>query len=102
MRRAEAEQLRQEKATFEFNLRQAGAWSLLRLSIGYCALVVLVAVFALCTFVILNHDRYAPEASTWAMGVLGLDIIGLIGTVIKLVFDAKQAKPLMPVTKAAR
>ena len=101
MRQAEAEQLRQERETFEFNMRQAGAWSLLRLSIGYVSLFVLVAVFALCTFVILAHTWFGPDAATWAMGVLGVDIVGLVSTVIKLVFDAKQAKPLMPVTQAS-
>lgn len=100
MRQAEAEQLRQERETFEFNMRQACAWSLLRLSIGYAALFVLVAVFGLCTFVILAHNQFPPEATKWAMGVLGLDILGLVGTVIKLVFDAKQAKSLTPVTHA--
>ena len=101
MRQAEAEQLRQERETFDFNKRQAGAWSLLSLSIGYTALVVLVAIFALCTFVILAHDQFVPEVSTWAMGVLGLDIIGLVCTVIKLVFDGARARPLTPVTHVA-
>ncbi len=100
MRQAEVEQLRQERETFEFNMRQAGAWSLLRLWIGYVALFVLVAVFALCTFVILAHSWFGPNADKWAMGVLSVDIMGLVGTVIKLVFDAKQAKPLTPVTHA--
>lgn len=101
MRRAEAEQLRQERETFEFNMRQAGAWSLLRLSIGYVALFVLVSVFGLCTFVILAHDGFGVDTDKWAMAVLGIDIIGLVGTVLKLVFDAKQGKPLTPVTHAS-
>lgn len=101
MRQTEVEQLRQERETFEFNMRQASAWSLLRLSIGYVALFVLVAVFGLCTFVILAHSWFGADTDKWAMGVLGVDIIGLVGTVLKLVFDAKQAKPLTPVTHAS-
>lgn len=101
MRQAEAEQLRQERETFEFNMRQAGAWLWLRLSLGYVAMVVLVAVFGLCTYVIVAHDRFGPDADKWAMGVLGVDIISLVSTVIKLVFDARQAKPLTPVTHAS-
>jgi hypothetical protein len=101
MRQAEAEQLRQERETFEFNKRTAREWSRLRLSLGYGALIVFLAVFALCTFVILAHDQFGANVDKWALSVLAIDIVGLAGTVIKLVFDASQARPLTPVTQTA-
>jgi hypothetical protein len=39
-----AEQLRQERETFELNKRQAAQWFGLRLRIGYCGLVILIAL----------------------------------------------------------
>ncbi|EGF91397.1 hypothetical protein ABI_28130 [Asticcacaulis biprosthecium C19] len=58
-------------------------------------------VAALCTFIILAHGWFPATASNWALGVLGIDIIGLPGTVVKLVFGASRAEVLMPVTRVA-
>lgn len=55
MNPAAAEQLRQERETFELHKRQAAQWFGLRLCLGYCGLVMLVMLAALCGLVVFNH-----------------------------------------------
>ncbi len=100
MRQVEAEQLRQEREAFAFNMGQAKAWSRLRLSMGWAALVVYVVVALLCIAVIVLHASFAPGISTWALVVLGGDILVLAGTVMQLVFAGSPSQLVAPLTRS--
>jgi hypothetical protein len=72
-----AEQLRQERETFELNKRQAAQWFGLRLRMGYCGLVILAALAANCMFIILCAKIYPIVVVDWAATVLVGDILAL-------------------------
>jgi hypothetical protein len=93
-----AEQLRQERETFELNKRQAAHWFDLRLRMGYSGLVMLVVLAGLCGFVILNHNAYPATVIDWAVALLAGDIIALLVTTWKLVLSPTSVVPLSPVT----
>jgi hypothetical protein len=97
-----AEQLRQERETFELNKRQTAQWFGLRLRMGYCGLVMLVMLAGLCAFVILNHKAYPASVIDWAAAVLAGDIVALLVTTWKLVLSPTSAMPLSPVTRIER
>jgi len=102
MNPAAAEQLRQERETFELNKRHAAQWFGLRLRMGYCGLVMLVLLAALCGFVILNHKLYSAVVLDWAAAVVAGDILALLVTTWKLVLSPSSAMCLAPVTHPRR
>jgi len=97
-----AEQLRQERETFELNKRQAKLWFNLRLSLGYCGLVMLAMLAALCGFVILDHKLSSAVVVDWASAGLAGDISALLVTSWKLVLSPSSAMRLTPVTHIER
>jgi hypothetical protein len=96
-----AEQLRQERETFELNKRQAAQWFGLRLRMGYCGLVILIALAASCMFMILSAKNYPIVVVDWAATVLAGDIFALVIAAWKLVLNPNSAINLNPVTKTS-
>ncbi len=100
MRAVEAEQLRQERETFDLRKRHAAAWFQLRLVIGYGALSFTAIVAMICMAVLCFHHLFPPAFLSWTFKVLMADLLGLAATVIMAVLNPAGASALTPVTKA--
>jgi hypothetical protein len=97
-----AEQLRQERETFEQEKDQGARWFELRLRMGYLGIIVLVGIAALAAFILLSPDRYSAQIQEYAAVALLVDMVGLIVSVFKLVLQPGNAMRLEPVTGAVQ
>ena len=79
------EQLRQEREVFEQRKAQESRWFVLRLTMGYASLILLLAVMVICSIVLFNSSRF-PEFTVKAAGAaLFADVLGLLIGVWKIV-----------------
>lgn len=93
----EAEQLRQEAATFEQLRGQDAAWSRLRLSMGWVALCSFVTLSSAAIFVLADHSEFSPNATTAAASTILVQSVGLVAATWRLVLGAGPPR-LSPVT----
>ena len=94
-----AEQLRQEQEVFEQRRSQESRWFYLRLVMGYSAVVLLVAVMAVASYVLLNNDQFHTSVVSAAGAALFLDVLGLLVAVWKIVLKPSSITELTAVTK---
>lgn len=95
------EQLRQEREAFEENKRQIRSWSRLRLSMGWTALVLLVVITGVSSFVIVSHNNFPAGAATAAAAAVFVQTLALVAAAWHLVFGAGQ-ETLDPVIRDDR
>ena len=98
MNAAVKEQLRQEGEAFDLNKRQAECWFVLRLCMGYGAFGLLLCVFGVCMFVLIDHAAFPSNLVYAAMAALVVDLLGFAVAAWKMVLDPATAAPLKPVT----
>ncbi len=94
-----AEQLRQEQEVFEQRRSQESRWFYLRLVMGYSAVVLLVSVMAVASYVLLNNDQFQTSVVSAAGAALFLDVLGLLVAVWKIVLKPSSITELTSVTK---
>ena len=94
-----AEQIRQEKETFDQRKRQDSMWFVLKLVMGFFAVILLAAVLVIATYILLNNDKFPTSVVTSAGVALFVDILGLIISVWKIVLNPNSITKLEPVTK---
>lgn len=97
-----AEQLRQERATFEQARSHDRLWFTLRLAMGYVAIALMIGVAAVGTWVVLHPERYTSSVQAIAATALLVDLISLAATVFRLVLHQGSSRPLGPVTTSDR
>ncbi|MNH51787.1 hypothetical protein D3C73_34370 [compost metagenome] len=98
--RRSAEQLRQERETFDQARAHDRLWFTLSLAIGYVAIVLMIGVAAVAAWVVLHPERYEPEVLAVAAATLLVDLVSLVATVFRLVLQPGSARPLQPVTRS--
>jgi hypothetical protein len=91
------EHIRQQRETFEQRKVQDRRWSLLRLSMGTIAAVLLPAICVVATYIALNPESYSDATVTVATSALLADVLGLLATVWRLVLGTGPTT-LEPVT----
>jgi len=94
-----AETLRQESETFEQYKTHDRQWFILRLVMGYTAVISLIAILVISAAIIFNYQNYPDKIVSWAGPALFVDILGLIFTVWKVVLNPNFSTKLEPVTK---
>ena len=94
-----AETLRQESETFEQYKIHDRQWFILRLVMGYTAVVSLIAILVISATIIFNYQNFPDKIVSWAGPALFVDILGLIFTVWKVVLNPNFSTKLEPVTK---
>lgn len=94
-----AERLRQQQETFDQRKTHDSRWFLLKLLMGYSAIVLLVSILVISCLIIFNYDNYPESIVNWATPALFVDILGLIFTVWKVVLNPTQTTKLEPVTE---
>lgn len=95
-----AEQLRQERETFDQARSQDRQWFGLRLSMGYVAIALMVLVAAVSLYVMLHPQQYGPTVLVLAATALLVDMVSLAAAVFRLVLQPGGATALGPVTHA--
>jgi hypothetical protein len=93
------EQLRQEQETFDQHKTHEHRWFLLRLVMGYAAVLLLLLFFGVCVYVFLNHSLFPTVVVSSAGAAFFVDIVGLVIAVWKIVFNPDFMTKLAPVTR---
>jgi len=79
------EQLRQEREIFGQRKAQESRWFILRLTMGYASVALLLAVIIICSIVLFRSSKF-PEFTVKAAGAaLFVDVLGLLIGVWKIV-----------------
>ncbi|MBN8454271.1 hypothetical protein [Accumulibacter sp.] len=73
-----AEQLRQEKETFDQQKKQEHLWFILRLSMGFASIVLLGAVMIISTYILFKNADFPKDVVTAAGAALFVDVLGLL------------------------
>lgn len=94
----ETEKLRQEKETFDQRKEQENRWFKLRLIMGYSAVILLVAIMIVSSFIVLNHSTFPGNVVTAAGAALFGDVLGLLICVWKIVLNPNFMSKLEPAT----
>ncbi|MCD8455222.1 hypothetical protein LNJ08_12555 [Tenacibaculum finnmarkense genomovar ulcerans] len=94
-----AERLRQQQETFNQRKLHDSRWFILKLLMGYSAILLLVSILVISCIIIFNHESFPESIVNWATPALFVDIIGLIFTVWKVVLNPTQTTKLEPVTE---
>jgi|SRR5580704_1292895 hypothetical protein len=92
------EQLRQERETFDQKKGQDGRWFLLRLAMGWSAVILLPGIGAVSGWVITNHSHFSTGTVTLAASALFIDALGLVLAVWRIVLGTGP-EGLVPVTR---
>jgi cell division septal protein FtsQ len=95
----EAEKLRQERATFNQRKHHAKRWFLLRLIMGYTAVVLLVSIMIVASYIIFNYKNFSSTVIIGATGALFVDVLSLIICVWRIVLNPNFMAKLEPATK---
>jgi len=92
------ERLRQERETFDQHKAHENKWFTLRLVIAGLAVPALLAIAYFSARIILDHTAYTAAIVTAASSAFFVDTLGLVVSVVKIVFNPDFMTKLAPVT----
>jgi hypothetical protein len=92
------ERLRQERELFDQQKSQDRRIFVLRMTMGWVAVVLLVAICALAAYVILNHADFSTATVTAATSALLIEALGLVIAVWRVTVGTGP-KELQPTTQ---
>jgi hypothetical protein len=92
------EKLRQERETFNQQRTQEERWFLLRLVMGYSAVVLLIGIMAVASYILLRNDKFPASVIAAAGAALFVDVLGLLVGVWKIALNPTFLAKLAPVT----
>lgn len=93
------EQLRQERETFNQAKQHEGRWFVLRLVMGYSAVVLLGAVMLVASYILFNAAAFPTGVVTAAGAALFVDVLGLLIAVWKIALNPDFHAKLTPITR---
>jgi hypothetical protein len=93
-----AEQIRQERETFDQRKRQDSRWFFLRLAMGWVAVLLLPAIFLSCIYILYHNATFSDLVIELAVGGLFVDVVGLLAAVWKIVLSPSSVTKLDPIT----
>ena len=96
-----AEQLRQERETFDQAKQHEARWFVLRLVMGYSAVLLLAAIMVVASYILFNAGGFPVGVVTAAGGALFVDVLGLLVAVWKIALNPNFYARLAPVTQVA-
>jgi hypothetical protein len=96
-----AEQLRQEKETFDQQKKQEHLWFILRLSMGFASIVLLGAVMIVSTYILFKNVDFPKDVVTAAGAALFVDVLGLLIGVWKIVLNPQSTTKLQPISSSS-
>jgi len=92
------EQLRQERETFDQAKQHEGRWFVLRLVMGYAAVILLAAIMVVASYILFNAATFPTAVVTAAGAALFVDVLGLLVAVWKIALNPNFYARLGPVT----
>ena len=95
------EQLRQERETFDQAKRHDGRWFILRLAMGYYAVLLLGVIMAVASYVLLDSPKFPTNVVSAAGAALFVDVVGLLAAVWKIALNPSFSARLTPLTQIA-
>ena len=93
-----SERIRQEKETFDQRKRQDNLWFILKLVMGFFAIILLTAVLCFSAYILMNNEKFPSSVVTSAGIALFVDILGLLIAVWKIVLNPTSITKLEPIT----
>lgn len=93
------EQLRQERETFDQAKRHEGRWFILRLVMGYAAVILLTAIMMVASYILFSAAAFPGGVVTAAGAALFVDVLGLLVAVWKIALNPNFYARLGPVTQ---
>lgn len=93
------ERLRQERETFDQHKAHENRWFQLRLIMGYSSVVLLAAIIVISSIILFNHQAYSSSVVTAAGAALFVDVLGLVISIWKIVFNPDFMTKLAPITQ---
>jgi hypothetical protein len=94
------ERLRQERETFDQKKLQDSRWFVIRMAMGVVAVLVMPALVIVCVLIIIDPHQEATIKGLAASTLL-VDILGLVGTIWKVILNPASVTQLTPVTEAS-
>jgi hypothetical protein len=91
--------LEQEKICFIESRKHYIRWNLLKLVMGYSAIVILICIMLICGIVIFNYTRFSERIIFSCICALFIDIVGLMVSIYKIVLKENNISELKPITK---
>lgn len=95
------EQLRHEREAFDQAKADDARLFTLRLMIGYADIALLLAIALVSGYILLHPASCSPATITVAATTILVDILGLVVTIFKFVFQQSCAVPLNPLREPA-
>ena len=92
------ERLRQERETFDQHKAQENTWFILRVVIAGIAMPTLLAIAYASGRIIFSYADFTPAIVTAAVAAFFVDTVGLVVSVVKVVFNPDFITKLAPVT----
>lgn len=93
-----SERLRQERETFDQQKLHEERWFCLRLVMGYSAVILLVSIMAVSTYLLFNASKFSSSVVASAGAALFVDVLGLLIGVWKIALNPSFLTKLGPVT----
>ncbi|HAT1514764.1 TPA: hypothetical protein I8W54_003135 [Morganella morganii] len=96
-----AEQLRQERETFDQAKKHDQWWFVLRLVMGGASVVLLISVMVISAYILFN-TIYFPTTVVNAAGIaLFVDVLGMLIGVWKIALNPSSTSKLQPTTQSS-
>jgi hypothetical protein len=95
------EQLRQERDTFDSQMRQYKRNCLLRITMGWLAALLLPSIAAVCAWLVTQDDGVSARTQELATAALLVDVLGVVLSVWRGVVGSAPVAPVLPVTNGA-
>ena len=93
------EALRQQAETFDLRKKHENSWFLLRSVMGWVSVVLIAGIMIVSGYILVNSQVYSEKVVIGALVALFVDILGLAGTVWKIVLNPSFVTKLEPITK---
>ncbi len=93
-----AERIRQERETFNQRKQQDKNWFVLKMVMGFFAVLMLASILCIASYVLFNYDKYPSSVLTAASVAIFIDCLGLVVAVWKIVLNPQSITKLEPVT----
>ncbi|GKX48653.1 hypothetical protein [Pectobacterium carotovorum] len=96
-----AEQLRQERETFNQAKKHDQWWFVLRLVMGGTSVVLLISVLAISAYILFNTIDFPTTVVNSAGVALFVDVLGMLIGVWKIVLNPSFTSKLQPTTQSS-
>jgi len=96
-----AEQLRQERETFDQAKKHDGLWFILKLAMGFVSVILLICVMVVAVYILFNNGDFSLTVTNFAGAALFVDVLGMLIGVWKIVIAPESSSKLQPTTQVS-